>query len=58
MLLGRTEGEAFIVACDRTTMTQDDILNGRLVCEIGLAPPHPAEFVLLRIFQRTAEAST
>jgi phage tail sheath protein FI len=55
-LLGRTEAEAFFVVCDRTTMTQDDILNGRLVCEIGLAPVRPAEFVIFRLFQRTAEA--
>lgn len=56
-LLGRTEEEAFFVACDRNvTMTQDDILNGRLICEIGIAPVRPAEFVIFRIFQNTAEA--
>jgi Bacteriophage tail sheath protein len=55
-LLGRTEDEAFFIVCDRTTMTQDDILNGRLVCEIGVAPVRPAEYVIFRIFQRTAEA--
>jgi hypothetical protein len=55
-LLGRTEQEAFSVVCDRTTMSQDDILNGRLICEIGIAPVRPAEFVIFRIFQNTAEA--
>ncbi|MGE5109248.1 MAG: phage tail sheath family protein [Acidobacteriaceae bacterium] len=56
-LLGRTEDEAFFVSCDRNvTMTQDDILNGRLICEIGIAPVRPAEFVIFRIFQNTAEA--
>jgi phage tail sheath protein FI len=55
-LFGRTEEEAFFVTCDRTTMTQDDILNGRLICEIGIAPARPAEFVIFRIFQNTAEA--
>jgi uncharacterized protein len=55
-LLGRTEQEAFHITCDRTTMTQDDILNGRLICEIGIAPVRPAEFVVFRIFQDTAEA--
>jgi len=54
-LFGRTEQEAFFVTCDRTTMTQDDILNGRLICEIGIAPVRPAEFVIFRIFQNTAE---
>ena len=55
-LFGRTEDEAFFIKCDRTTMTQDDILNGRLICEIGVAPVKPAEFVNFRIFQWTAEA--
>ncbi|NOT63598.1 MAG: phage tail sheath family protein [Acidobacteria bacterium] len=55
-LFGRTEQEAFFITCNRTTMTQDDILNGRLICEIGIAPVRPAEFVVFRIFQNTAEA--
>jgi phage tail sheath protein FI len=55
-LFGRTEDEAFFITCDRTTMTQDDILNGRLICEIGIAPVRPAEFVIFRVFQQTAEA--
>ena len=52
----QTEEEAFFVTCDRTTMTQDDIVNGRLICEIGVAPVRPAEFVIFRIGQWTAEA--
>jgi phage tail sheath protein FI len=55
-LMGLTEEEAFFITCDRSTMTQDDILNGRLICEIGIAPVRPAEFVIFRIFQNTAEA--
>jgi phage tail sheath protein FI len=56
-LRGRTETEAFRIACDRTTMTQDDIFNGRLICEIGIAPIRPAEFEIFRIFQQTAETA-
>jgi phage tail sheath protein FI len=55
-LMGLTQEEAFFVKCDRTTMTQDDIENGRLVCYIGIAPVRPAEFVIFRISQKTAEA--
>ena len=55
-LFGRTEEEAFFVSCDRTTMTQEDILNGHLICEIGVAIVRPAEFVIFRLFQKTAEA--
>jgi Bacteriophage tail sheath protein len=57
-LFGRTEEEAFFITCDRTTMTQDDILNGRLICEVGIAPVRPAEFVIFRIFQHTVEATS
>ena len=57
-LMGTTPEDAFFVTCDRTTMTQDDIDNGRLVCKIGLAPVAPAEFVIFRIGQFTASASS
>lgn len=52
-LMGTTPEEAFFVKCDRTTMTQDDIDNGRLICVIGIAPVKPAEFVIFRIAQFT-----
>jgi phage tail sheath protein FI len=55
-LMGTTQDEAFFVKCDRTTMTQDDIDNGRLICLIGIAPVKPAEFVIFRISQKTMEA--
>ena len=55
-LMGLTQEEAFFVKCDRTTMTQDDIDNGRLICYIGIAPVKPAEFVIFRISQKTADA--
>jgi phage tail sheath protein FI len=54
-LQGAKPDEAFFVKCDRTTMTQDDIDNGRLICLIGIAPVKPAEFVIFRIQQKTLE---
>ena len=54
-LQGNTEEHAFFVLCDRDTMSQEDILQGRLICEIGIAPIKPAEFMIFRIFQHTAE---
>ena len=57
-LLGATPEEAFFVRCDRSTMTQNDLDNGRLVCLIGVAAIKPAEFVIFRIGQKTAEART
>ncbi|GAA4348864.1 hypothetical protein GCM10023145_09740 [Angustibacter luteus] len=53
-LLGERADQAFFVRCDRTTMTQADLDNGRLVVEIGVAPVRPAEFVVFRIGQWTA----
>jgi len=53
-LEGTTPEQAFFVKCDRTTMTQTDIDNGRLICEIGVAPVKPAEFVIVRIGLWTA----
>lgn len=50
-LMGTKAEEAFFVKVDRTTMTQDDIDNGRLICIIGIAPVKPAEFVIFRITQ-------
>ncbi|HKQ81262.1 MAG TPA: hypothetical protein VJS42_03625 [Steroidobacteraceae bacterium] len=46
---GTTGDEAFFVKCDRSTMTQNDIDNGRLICLVGVAPVSPAEFVIIRI---------
>jgi phage tail sheath protein FI len=37
-------------------MTQSDLDDGRLVCLIGIAPIRPAEFVIIRIGQWTADA--
>ena len=53
---GPDRRRGFFISCGPTTMTQDDIVNGRLICEIGIAPVRPAEFVIFRIFQNTAEA--
>lgn len=57
-LLGSKPEEAFFVRCDRTTMTQNDLDNGRLVCLVGVAVVKPAEFVIFRIGQKTADAKS
>jgi phage tail sheath protein FI len=50
-LMGTKPEEAYFVRCDRSTMTQNDIDNGRLICLIGVSPVRPAEFVIFRIGQ-------
>ena len=53
-LLGDTPEQAYHVRCDRTTMTQNDLDNGRLICVVGVATVKPAEYVIFRIGQWTA----
>lgn len=48
-LQGAKPDEAFFARCDRTTMTESDIAEGRLVWLVGFAPLKPAEFVTLRM---------
>ena len=52
-LIGSKPGDAFYVKCDQETMTQEDIMNGHLICEIGVATMRPAEFIFFRISQQT-----
>src|SRR5207248_288250 len=55
-LLGDKPEKAYFVRCDRSTMTQNDLDNGRLICLIGVAPLRPAEFVIFRIGQKTVDS--
>lgn len=56
MLSGDAPNEAYFVDIGPNTMSRDDIMNGRLICEIGIAPSRPAEFVIFRVTQFTSEA--
>jgi hypothetical protein len=56
-LVGGSTDEAFFVNVGKgSTMTEDDILNGRLICVIGVAPVRPAEFIIFRITQKMQDA--
>jgi phage tail sheath protein FI len=55
-LLGETPAQAYFVRCDLSTMNQNDLDNGRLVCLIGVSPLRPAEFVVFRIGQKTLDS--
>ncbi len=57
MLAGASPSEAYFVEIGASTMSRDDIMNGRLICNIGIAPSRPAEFVIFRVTQHTAEAA-
>lgn len=56
MLAGETASESYFVEIGPSTMTQDDIMCGRLICNIGIAPSRPAEFVIFRVTQFTSES--
>ncbi|MEV0375682.1 phage tail sheath C-terminal domain-containing protein [Streptomyces sp. NPDC050636] len=50
-LLGRTPDEAFYVICDRSNNKPETIDAGQVICDIGVAPVRPAEFVQFTITQ-------
>ncbi len=57
MLAGGSQSEAYFIEIGPETMSRDDIANGRLICNIGIAPSRPAEFVIFRVTQFTSEAA-
>jgi phage tail sheath protein FI len=52
-LFGASPAEAFYVRCNAETNPPDVIEAGQVVCEIGIAPVKPAEFVIFRLSQFT-----
>jgi phage tail sheath protein FI len=56
-LFGLTPQEAFYVKCDDETNPAEGIDAGQVVCEIGVAPVKPAEFVIFRLSQFSGGSS-
>src|SRR3954471_14409563 len=56
-LFGSTPSQAFYVKCDSETNPPEVIEAGQVVCEIGIAPVKPAEFVVFRLSQFSETAS-
>lgn len=46
---GATAEEAYSVRCDEKTNPPQEQEAGRVICEVGVLPPWPAEFVVVRI---------
>jgi uncharacterized protein len=57
-LFGLTPEEAYYVKCDEETNSPELRDLGQMVCEIGMAPVKPAEFVIFRFSQWTSDANT
>ncbi len=56
-LFGATPEQAFFVKCDDETNPPEVVEAGQVICEIGIAPVKPAEFVIFRLSQFSAGAS-
>jgi phage tail sheath protein FI len=56
-LFGLTPDEAFYVKCDEETNPAESIDAGMVLCEIGVAPVKPAEFVIFRLSQYSGGTS-
>jgi hypothetical protein len=56
-LKGRTVEEAFFVKCDAELNSAEEREAGRVVCDIGLAPLSPAEFIVMRVTQDRARGT-
>jgi len=56
-LFGLTPDEAFYVKCDRETNPAEGIDLGQVICEVGIAPVKPAEFVIFRLAQMSGGTS-
>lgn len=55
-LTGTKSNDAFFVRCGAgQTMTAQDVLEGRMVVEVGLAVVRPAEFIILRFSHKTSQ---
>lgn len=46
---GESTGDAFFVTCDRTTMSTNDLDNGRIICHVGVNVAEPIEYIVLEI---------
>jgi phage tail sheath protein FI len=56
-LFGLTPDEAYYVKCDSETNPAESIDAGQVVCEVGIAPVKPAEFVIFRLAQLSGGTS-
>ncbi|KIF75176.1 tail protein [Streptomyces sp. 150FB] len=50
-LFGATADDAYYVKCDAETNPPESVDLGRVICEIGVSPVKPAEFVVFRLAQ-------
>lgn len=54
---GTAPNQAFFVVCGSTNNPPESVRLGRLVCDVGMAPNEPAEFVIYRLQRKTLQAA-
>ncbi|MFM0742107.1 phage tail sheath C-terminal domain-containing protein, partial [Paraburkholderia xenovorans] len=56
-LAGATETDAYFVAIgENVTMTAQDIADGKMIAQVGMAAVRPAEFIVLQFTQNMTQA--
>ncbi|MBC7974878.1 MAG: phage tail sheath family protein [Myxococcales bacterium] len=58
MLAGGNLEEAFFVKCDAETNPAEQVDSGIMICDIGVAPLHPAEFIMISLTQTMTTPSS
>ncbi|MCC4595913.1 phage tail sheath subtilisin-like domain-containing protein [Xanthomonas campestris pv. phormiicola] len=53
-LFGATAAESFFVTCDTSNNPPETRVQGQMYIDVGVAPVRPAEFVIIRMTQKTA----
>lgn len=56
-LFGASADQAYYVKCDSETNPPESIDQGLMVCEVGISPVKPAEFIVFRIAQQKQTSS-
>jgi hypothetical protein len=58
MLAGGNPDQAFFVKCDAENNPPDQVDTGMLICDIGVAPVSPAEFIMISLVQTMTGPTT
>lgn len=58
MLVGGNPEQAYYVKCDAETNPTDQVDSGMLICDIGVAPVSPAEFIMISLTQKLNDPTT
>lgn len=58
MFVGGNPEQAFFVKCDAENNPPEQVDSGLLICDVGVAPVSPAEFIMISLVQTMSAPST